>query len=74
MGKSFQLEFFYFYFYNDYFNQAKLNGNLGIINNVKLTERLDIFMDVSFIVGWDIYQGDEDILPSGVLGFSYYFN
>lgn len=30
-------------------------------------------MDVSFIVGWDIYQGVEDILPSIVLGASYSF-
>ena len=30
-------------------------------------------MDVSFIIGWDIYQGDEDILPSAVLGASYSF-
>lgn len=61
------------YFHNYYFNQAKLNGNLGVINNFKLTELLEIFLDVSFIVGWDIYQGNEDILPSGVLGISYSF-
>lgn len=61
------------YFYNNYFNKASLNANLGLINNVKLTEELSFFMDVSFIVGWDIYQGDEDILPSIVLGASYSF-
>lgn len=61
------------YFYNNYFNKASLNANLGLINNIKLTEQLSFFMDVSFIVGWDIYQGDEDILPSIVLGASYSF-
>ena len=61
------------YFYNYYFDQSKLNVNGGIINNVKLTDRLDVFMDISFVVGWDIYQGDEDILPSAVLGVSYLF-
>ena len=61
------------YFYNNYFNKASLNANLGLINNIKLTEQLSFFMDVSFIVGWDIYQGDEDILPSFVLGASYSF-
>ena len=61
------------YFYNDYLNQSQLNLNGGIINKVKLTNRLDVFMDVSFIVGWDIYQGNEDILPSAVLGVSYLF-
>lgn len=59
------------YFYNSYFNQANFNGNLGLINNIKLMDRLDVFMDVSFIVGWDIYQGDEDILPSAVIGIVY---
>lgn len=62
------------YFHNKYFNKVKLNGNLGIINDFKLTESVHVFVDVSFIVGWDIYQGDEDILPSGVLGISYLFN
>ena len=61
------------YFYNNYFNKASLNANVGFMNNIKLTEHLNLFMDVSFVVGWDIYQGDEDILPSGVLGISFLF-
>jgi len=59
------------YFYNNYYNQLNVCGNLGVINNIKLVENLDVFVDISFIVGWDIYQGDDDILPSAVLGLTY---
>jgi hypothetical protein len=61
------------YFYNNYFKQASLNINLGILNNIKLNEHFDLFTDVSFVVGWDIYQGDEDILPSFVFGVAHHF-
>lgn len=30
-------------------------------------------MDVSAIMGWDIYQGDEDIIPTAVLDLTYSF-
>ena len=59
------------FFNNYYYGQSNVNMNGGIINAMKLTNRIDFFIDVSFIVGWDIYQGDEDILPSAVLGFNY---
>ncbi len=61
------------YFYNKNYNRPNVCGNIGIINSVKLTNHFDIFMDISAIMGWDIYQGDEDILPSCVLGLSYSF-
>ena len=61
------------YFYNYYYKQLNICGNLGVINNMKLMNNLDVFMDISFIVGWDIYQGDDDILPSAVLGLTYSF-
>lgn len=61
------------YFYNKYYNRPSICANLGIINSLRLTDQLDAFIDISAIVGWDIYQGDEDILPSCVFGVSYSF-
>ena len=61
------------YFYNNNYNRPNVCGNIGITNSVKITEKIDLFIDISAILGWDIYQGDEDILPSCVLGLSYSF-
>jgi hypothetical protein len=61
------------YFYNKYYNRPNICANLGIINSIKVTNKFDVFIDVSAIVGWDIYQGDEDILPSINIGFIYTF-
>jgi hypothetical protein len=62
------------YFYNKYYGRPNICGNLGVLNSLKLFNKLDVFMDVSAIVGWDIYQGDEDILPSIVFGLTYSIN
>ncbi|OFX85969.1 MAG: hypothetical protein A2W99_16830 [Bacteroidetes bacterium GWF2_33_16] len=59
------------YFYNSYYNQPNICANFGITNSFQVFERFEIFIDVSAIMGWDIYQGDEDILPSCVLGLTY---
>lgn len=61
------------YFYNKYYKRPNVCANIGITNSLRLTDQLDIFIDVSAIIGWDIYQGDEDILPSCVLGLTYSF-
>ncbi|MCD4832948.1 MAG: hypothetical protein K8R31_04070 [Bacteroidales bacterium] len=61
------------YFYNNYYNRPNVCGNIGITNSVRITEKIDLFIDVSAIIGWDIYQGDEDILPSCIFGVSYSF-
>lgn len=61
------------YFYNNYYNRPNVCGNIGITNCVRITKKIDLFIDVSAIIGWDIYQGDEDILPSCIFGISYSF-
>lgn len=61
------------YFYNNTYNRPNICASFGIINKIKVREQLDVFIDISAIMGWDIYQGDEDILPSCVLGVSYSF-
>ncbi len=61
------------YFYNNYYNRPNICGNLGIISTFEITNHINAFIDVSAIVGWDIYQGDDDILPSCVFGVNYLF-
>ena len=34
-------------------------------------EGYNIFLDISAIMAWDIYQGNEDILPSANIGLIY---
>ena len=59
------------YFYNKYYNRPNVCGNVGLMNYIRKSHKLSIFLDVSAIVGWDIYQGNDDILPSCVLGLVY---
>lgn len=59
------------YFYNDFYNQPNICANIGISNNFEVLHNLEIYIDISAIMGWDIYQGDDDILPSCILGISY---
>ncbi|MCF6271088.1 MAG: hypothetical protein L3J41_15355 [Melioribacteraceae bacterium] len=56
-----------------YYNQINICGNLGLINNYLINKNLKLFLDISAIVGWDIYQGDDDIIPSVGVGLNYLF-
>lgn len=59
------------YFYNKYYKRPNIAGNMGIINNIKLNTNYSLIIDVSGIIAWDIYQGNEDILPSCMIGIFY---
>jgi hypothetical protein len=61
------------YFYNNYYQKSNVCGNIGISNSFLIKNNLDVFIDISSIIGWDIYQGDEDILPSINIGLIYTF-
>lgn len=60
-------------FYNVYYHRPNICAHIGAINSFVLTKKLSFFTDLSFIMGWDIYQGNDDILPSCVLGLNYSF-
>ena len=59
------------FFYNNYYKRPNMAGNVGIINNIRLNRNYSLIIDVSGIIAWDIYQGNEDILPSCVIGVFY---
>jgi hypothetical protein len=61
------------YFYNAEYQQPNICANVGIQNNYRIANHLSAICDLSAIMGWDIYQGDEDIIPSLSFGLSYAF-
>lgn len=61
------------YFQNQYYNNSTIHGVLGVSNNFVLTNNIKLKFDIGAIVGWDIYQGNDDILPNVSLGTIYTF-
>lgn len=61
------------YFYNYTYERPNICADMGITNNIRLTKNFQANLDVSAIVGWDIYQGNEDVLPGISLGINYLF-
>ncbi len=61
------------YFYNNLYNKPNTCVNVGLQINYQLTNQFQATLDVSSIIGWDIYQGDTDILPGITLGVTYSF-
>lgn len=62
------------YFYNNFYGKGNICGNVGLQNNYNLSKRFDINIDISSIIGWDIYQGNLDILQGVTVGVTYFLN
>jgi hypothetical protein len=61
------------YFYNRYYERPNIVGHIGITNSLSVSNAVNIFIDLGVIVGWDIYQENDDILPSCTFGITYSF-
>jgi len=61
------------YFYNYHYDRPNVCADLGIANNYRLGDHFQASLDISAIMGWDIYQGNEDILPGITVGINYLF-
>jgi hypothetical protein len=61
-------------FQNHYYGNSSVHGVLGTSNIFSILKKIKIKFDIGAIVGWDIYQGDEDILPSLSMGVVYLFD
>lgn len=61
------------YFQNKYYNNSTIHGVLGASNNFLLADKIKLKIDIGAIIGWDIYQGNEDILPNSSIGLVYEF-
>lgn len=61
------------YFQNKYYNNSTIHGVLGASNNFLLANKIKLKIDIAAIIGWDMYQGDQDILPNLSFGLVYEF-
>lgn len=60
-------------FYNFLYDRPNVCGTVGLLNEFKLTDTISIKFKLAAIMGWDIYQGDEDILTNLSIGLSIAF-
>ena len=61
------------YFYNHTYSRPNLCTNIGLQNNYQITNQFQATLDITSIIGWDIYQGNRDILPGISAGITYFF-
>ena len=52
------------YLHNSFNNNNTICLNTGFINEIMINSKINALIDISGIIGWDIYQKNEDILPS----------
>lgn len=60
-------------FQNCYYVNWSTQGILGVSNSFTITEKVNFAISFDAIVGWDLYQGDKDILPNASIGLVYEF-
>jgi hypothetical protein len=59
------------YFYNHTYGKPNICVNIGLQNNYQISNQFQVSLDLASIIGWDIYQGNTDILPGITVGISY---
>lgn len=76
INKSYNLLFHggFGFFQNRFYGNSSFHVVLGATNSFYISKKIRLNFDLSTIVGWDIYQGDEDILPNTSIGITYFFN
>jgi hypothetical protein len=60
-------------FYNLFYDRPNVCGTIGLLNEFKVTKTVSFKLKLASIMGWDIYQNDEDILTNLSLGLSIAF-
>ncbi len=60
------------YFYKYDYDKSNICSNSGIQMNYKIQEKFLINFNPSSIIGWDIYQGNWDILTGVTIGVTYF--
>lgn len=56
-------------FMNHYYKRPSVCADVGVLSNFVLANQ-HLNLKISAIFGWDIYQGNADILPSFTLGYT----
>jgi hypothetical protein len=58
-------------FYNHYYQRPNIAADLGLISSFQINEKWSADIELGFIMAWDIYQNNDDILPGICFGVSY---
>ncbi len=61
------------YFYNHFYKKPNLCGSMGFNNKINILNQVSFDFDLNSVFGWDIYQGNKDILPGVTIGLTYKF-
>jgi hypothetical protein len=61
------------YFYNYYYGRPNICASLEFSFDYSITKNVAIYFGISSIMGWDIYQNNEDILLGSKIGVNYLF-
>ncbi len=59
------------YFYNYYYDRPNICANLAFTLDYHLSRKWSVNFCATSVMGWDIYQNNEDILPGLKLGLTY---
>jgi len=59
------------YFYNHDYGQPNICATISLSSIFQINDRLKTSLAAPAIMGWDIYQGNKDILPSLCFGVRY---
>jgi len=71
-NKKIPIIHFGFGYFDNKLNKNNITcGNVGLINEFILNSKINAIIDVSAIIGYNIYQNNEDILPSINFGIIY---
>ena len=62
------------YLKNNLPDKHSICANMGLVNSFALSKSFTVTAEISSIIGWDIYQGNWDILPGISLGVAYFFS
>ena len=60
-------------FYNYYYGRPNFCSDIGLLSVHKILNKTSIVMKLNSIVGWDLYQGDSDIINSLTIGIKHGF-
>ncbi len=61
------------YFYNYYYGRPNICADFELSFHYNFSSELSLYFNISSIMGWDIYQNNEDILPGSSIGITYSF-
>jgi hypothetical protein len=55
-------------FDNKYYNRPNFVADVGLVSLIAIQNKTKLIFRINSILGWDLYQGDEDIINAFTLG------